>query len=394
MTLSPNQEDLIGQIETSKIISSRYENLRCINRSANSVRGMMSLVFQGYDKYTNEFVAIKMMDPDKLGDSYRIAAFQREPKLLEKVLGKTRCLQLVDGIQNYQWIVKPTIGDGATLLKIECNFFVTEWIEEDIDDYFYRQDTLDPVAKLVIFRKLLLAVRALHRLEIFHRDLKIDNIRLKSVGEEQVVVVIDYGTAASADATKIASDYVVPVGAKAFSPPEAFVGFSGDRNLGKLADIYALGALFFDLFNTKEFRNARFDETNFDKLLIALGAQLSKEATDEGRLICWRKQMRKFQSFVTHPVIDGPGNSIPSSITYLIKRIYESLIEFDFNKRLENSSCVLKNLDSAITVLKNSRSQSLQLQRKKILRRKRQRKIQEKQERLLKYLSEKDSCNA
>ena len=197
MTTSTNQLELIRQLENTQLLNGRYEKLSCVNVVGGDRRGVLSLVFQGFDQAEKALVAIKVMDPDRLGDTYRLAAFEREPKILEIIEGKKRCLQVKNGLKQYEWEV--TLSGGTAPLKFQCGFFVTEWIEEDVDDYFFQQDTCDPKVKLAIFRKLLLAVDSLHKTHIFHRDLKVDNIRVKTIDNEQIVIAIDFGTAARND---------------------------------------------------------------------------------------------------------------------------------------------------------------------------------------------------
>lgn len=386
MALSSNQQVLIKQLESEALINGRYENLICISVNGNDRRGALSFVFQAYDQAESCPVAIKVMDPDRLHDKYRIASFEREPELLEIVEGKKRCLQLKNGLQYYEWDINHS--SVAVPLKFNCGYFVTEWIEEDVDDYFYNQDQVDPEVKLLIYRKLLLAVEAIHRSEIFHRDMKVDNIRLKSIGDEQIVVVIDYGTAARHDTPSLSSAYAEPVGAGAFAPPEAFVGFSGDRELGHLADNYALGCLLYDLFNTREFRHARASETPFRTLIHAVGSVLVAESSRDGKLRLWREQMKSFHSLATAPVIDGAGNSIPPCIAPILKRIYAQLIDFDFNERASNLSHARRLIDSSLKVLSHNKINAAYIKRKRLMRKQKQERVRLKQERLNQYLTD------
>ena len=77
--LSANQQELIKQLETTPHLCHRYEKLSCVNVRGTNRRGVLSLVFQGFDKIEKSLVAVKVMDPDRLGDRYRLEAFEREP---------------------------------------------------------------------------------------------------------------------------------------------------------------------------------------------------------------------------------------------------------------------------------------------------------------------------
>ncbi len=385
MPITANQKSLIEQLEQSPHINSRYENLNCVNIRGGNRRGVLSLVFQGYDRISQAFVAIKVMDPDKLGNAYRIRAFEREPTILETLEGRNRCLQILDGLQHYSWEVK---HPGSTdPLKFECAFFTMEWIEEDADEFFLEQHNYSPIQKLRVFRQILLAVEAIHRANVFHRDIKVDNIRLKSIKNDFAMVLIDFGTAARLDDPSLTTAYPGPVGAPAYSPPEAFVGFSGERNLGKLSDSYALGALLFNLFNSREFRHARNRETPFQQLLYSITPLITACTSEEDKLEVWSEQMRRFRNLSYAPAIDGPGSTLSLAVSGLIKDVYSQLIDFDFLQRTSDLASIRTRVDSAIKLLANHKRERIELRRRRLLRKRRQEKIRRRKKRLERYVS-------
>ncbi len=385
IVLSATQKQLVNQLESIPVLNRRYEKLHCVSVQGQKRRGVQSLVFQAYDRIANILVAIKVMDPDRLGDAYRIACFDREPQLLELVEGKHRCLQLVQSLVHYKWEL--TVPGAEEPLQFRCGYFVTEWIEEDADDFFFKQDAINAETKLRLFRNLLLAIEAIHSTSIFHRDLKIDNIRLKTTEAGQIVVAIDYGTAAGIETPKLPSTYDGPVGAPAFAPPEAFTGFAGDRELGHLADSYALGSLLFDLFNSREFIYVRENETQFNLLICAVGSVLAGESSRAGKLRAWSEQVKQFRSILGPPEIEGPGHTIPASISSIIRDLYAKLANFDFRNRLGDLQYALRCVDSALRALTNGQKQTVELRRKRLLRQRRQEKARQKQERLNRYLA-------
>lgn len=240
------QEYLIDGLESVCMLDDRYENLRCVSFSQNGERrGNLSLVFKATDTLENRTVAIKMVDPEMFGKQERLQAFQDEPKMLSKVDGNKRCVQLLDSNRTYTW----DIDTAAGLMPFDCEYFVTDWIEDDIDTYVYRQDNFDAFTKLKIFKGVLLAVAAVHSRGLFHRDVKVDNIRIKSIGTDQIVVLIDFGCAGYRNAAPKANLRDSPVGAPGYAPPEAWLGFSEDASIAHLSDNYALGVMLFDLFN-------------------------------------------------------------------------------------------------------------------------------------------------
>ena len=380
MGLSGNQKELIHQLQNESSFMGRYTNLNCVNVIGGKRRGVLSLVFQGHDSVRDCLVAIKVMDPDRLSNAYRIKAFEREPDLLQALEGRNRCLQLVSGLEHYIWEIN---HQGAQEpLQFQCGFFVVEWLEEDVDEYFYEQDKHEGPVKLEIFRNILLAVEATHHAKIFHRDIKVDNIRVKSTDDSSVAVLIDFGTATHFCGAPLESNYSGPVGAPAYSPPEAFVGFSGDRDVGRLSDSYALGALLFNLFNHREFRNVQKHETRFDQLLWSMKSQLATESSLDNKRRKWQQHIRKFKNMPVTPEIAGPGNTLPPSISQIIKRAYSGLINFDFLQRTGNLSITRRHIDTAIRVLSNQKRQEIDLSRKRDIRKRRQEKIRQKQKRI------------
>jgi len=121
-----NQLTLINEIEGQTLLNNRYENIFCVNGKEINPRGVLSLVFQAYDKVEDKFVALKFMDPDRISDLYRMKSFEREPQLLRKLEGKKRVIQIHDDIDHFKLVVP--IGPNNSI-DILYKYFSTEWIE-------------------------------------------------------------------------------------------------------------------------------------------------------------------------------------------------------------------------------------------------------------------------
>jgi serine/threonine protein kinase len=379
------------------VLDGRYSNITVVNCNPATGdhlarRGCLSVVFRARDLKTDKDVAIKFFDPDFSGlqQSYRLALFQRECDLLQRILGKPRCLQLHDPLSPFPL----TVSNPATSQQItlSCYYFVIEWLDGDIDDYFFRQQDFDAIAKLGVFRSAVLAILALHQEGISHRDVKADNLR-KAVRENiDHVVAIDLGTAAAYNSQSLGSarQYADPVGAAAWAPLECHCGLAGVRSVGPLADFYALGCLLFELFNVDLFAQCLANDSGFQTCFTRCCyhmKQLGSASQQEEKLIKeWRTVVRCFKRLVTIPKIDSSGSTVPAAVRDLLDLLLRELTAVDFEDRLGDGNKVLRRIDTAIRVLNNSRAESERLKRKRQNRMQRETKVRRMNERLEKQL--------
>ena len=100
--LGDNARTLIETLHRAPSLDEHYANIRVINRDPGTGdrrghQGALSVVFHAIDSRTGRPVALKFFDPDVqgFGARYRMDLFARECKLLERLVNKPRCLQLV-----------------------------------------------------------------------------------------------------------------------------------------------------------------------------------------------------------------------------------------------------------------------------------------------------------
>ena len=389
--MDPKHDSLIKQIEATVTLEHRFKDMQCVNVHPSRRRGVMSIVFQGLDALENKNIALKFMDPNKLGDKYRIASFEREPEIIEKLNGQKRCINLVSNINTFNW--KLLIPGSTTPAIIPIKYFVVNWVEEDIDDYFYLQHQIDAIDKLEIFRLILLAIESIHTKNISHRDIKPDNLRAYVYYGKKIVVIIDFGTSARMDSPHLATKYNTPVGAPAYSPPETFVGLAGEREIGHLTDIYALGCLLYELFNKGIFAKARATNPHFDNALMLMRIAINKNISWDDKLKEWQSTMRLIRNIVKPPNFVGSSCDAPKAIQDLLSRAYKQMVKFDFTLRPNNLSHILRQIDSSLKVLRNEIIQQEILQRKREKRKQKLEKIRKREERLNQYLNKgNDEC--
>ncbi|GAM11825.1 putative serine/threonine-protein kinase [Geobacter sp. OR-1] len=388
MSASQNIDYLVSELLKVTCLNNRFTNIKCVNwppDPGENKRGNFSLVFKAFDTTTNKTVAIKFMDPSHLGNDYRINCFKREPKILDHILNKPRCLQIVDKINSH--IIEIKLPNGFAV-NLPCDYFVTDWIDYDIDDYFFNKDNLPAKLKLTVFKLVLLAVDAIHKNGIFHRDLKPDNMRANSSKiDDKVVFVIDFGTAAQYDSAKILEEYTAQVGANLYSAPEAFLGFSGERNIAKFTDIYALGCMLYELFNDSLYFESQISNPNYRVIMTTLGVNLMQCKTLQDKIACWNSNMSSFSKMVDPPDFYGDRCTLPASIISLIEPLYKELVAFDFNKRLCNFDKIRNRIDTAIKVLDNDLYQRKKIEHRKLLKLRAIEKTIKKEARLTNYLT-------
>lgn len=390
MGISGKEQSVIQQVESCKDIAGRFTKPTCINASVTGKRqGCFSLVFKAYDVAEGNDVILKFLSPESMGDKYRVDSFSRESDILKLINSNKRCIELVYGPDTFNWQVNVISGVS---LDFDLNYFVTEFLPEEIEPFFLKQTNYQALTKLKLFRSIVLAISAIHNSDISHRDIKPDNFRGIYVDSGEILVkVIDYGTAAHYSSPLVTTDTKYPtmsVGARAFSAPEQLVGMASKREIGKLTDIYALGTLLYQLFNLQIFAYPR-STAEFDKIINYLHMAMGSKKMEQKEEI-WANVVPKFRHQLEPPRIDDAGHSLPPSLVPLLSELVRSMTVFDYRERIDNLDFVLKRIDSAISVLEN-----IQLDRKLAMRRelKRKRRIEKlayQKQKLEEYLAKRE----
>ncbi|MBN4060779.1 protein kinase [bacterium AH-315-I20] len=368
-----------------------FDDLTCVSfEEDGKKRGCFSLVFTATHKVTEDKVVLKFYDPTQATDEYRLSCFKREPEILKVLKGKRRCLQLIQDLTKFKFRID--VSEGRTL-TVNAEYFVTECVNEEVDPYFLSQQNYEATQKVKLFRQILLSVKMIHQHEVFHRDIKPDNIRMSDSAMNEVKL-IDFGTSAEYESINLLKDYDKQVGAPAYAAPEAFLGFAGERNMAFLTDTYALGCLLFELFNTDIFIARLIKEMPYETVLTAMKMELSTCSNESEKMVAYERLVDDLHRVFLPPAIDGDGSTLPASISGLINRLYTHLVSFDFRERTKNLDDALRLLDSSTKVLSNHQWDKSRLARKRAIRKRKLEKIREQDERLLGYLSRRRALNA
>ena len=388
MPLHPNNQLLVTHLQGLAEFDGRFTSITLVNydAAADKKEGMLSLVFKAFDKVEGKPVALKFydLDPAMAGNVYRLDCFARESDILSTLVNIERCVQLVKPLTRYALPV-PISGTGGVTVALPCQYFALEWLDEKIDQYFLEQDKHDAVEKLLVFNQILLAVEALHRHQIFHRDLKVDNLRAYSSDGKRRAVAIDLGTAAQFSSTRLPSPAYPSgaVGAPGYASPEALCGLASNRLLAPFCDIYALGCLLFQLFHFDFYVKAvRLANANLDVRLVAMRSILpSPPSDDRAQVAAWQQGLRTFGIGVNPALIDGPGSSAPPGIAPLLQDLLAGLTHIDYRRRPSLETARHK-VWTAIAVLRNERLYQHKLEERRRRRELRLKKLQQKQQRL------------
>ncbi len=382
---------LVDNLESQNSFGGRYDKIKCINYCPDkdddddNKRGKFSLVFQAHDKIEDTSVAIKFYDPKMMSRTYRLQSFEREPEILKHLLGKNRCLQLISDLKPYT-LEMPVGNEDSTTIDIP--YFIIEWIDHEIDKYFKKQESFDPIIKLRLFNEITFAIDSLHNNGIHHRDLKDDNLRARNDKDiKRIIVAIDLGAAARYDSKNLKDSYEDSAGWDLYSSPESLCGLAGDRAIAKYTDYYSLGCLLYELFNMNMFGNEFRKSYDFDKICAALSYKMYKEKTLEKKEKVWSTEVKSFKHSIKIPNIDDTGSTAPKVISHMLQIIIDSLTAFDYNDRPFDLHKTRRLINSSIRVLQNEREAAKILQRKKERRIKKIEKLKEKESRLKQYLS-------
>ena len=153
-----------------------------------------------------------------------------------------------------------------------------------------------------------------------------------------------------------ATDYDRPVGAGAYSPLEAQLGFASMRNLARAADVYALGCLLHDLFNA-DYYNARLSEDpGFGSCFLACRTFLLRAASGDMNIDALAKynhilNLTKHQ--VNLPSISSEDTSVSNAARDLLDHLLSRLTHVDYSQREYRLDHILRIVDRATANLEN-----------------------------------------
>ncbi len=316
-------------VESRPDLDGRFTGMQRIGQNGGG--GQFSLLFNAYDRLTHQRVALKFFDPEARGrqDSmYRWACFQREARLLEDLAGQPDIIAWVAPLSQFSELLQTQVGP----YPIDFAYYAMELAARSIADVIAEtaSNPAPPEWRLIAFRQMCRAVQRIHKQRIVHRDLKPGNFLIMPDGS--TVKLSDLGTARRLDdpaAGPLQPSYSWPQGDLTYAPPEMVATLHDiDPAVAFRGDMYALGAILFELFSGYVLAPQIYEPT-----FVAWLNQLM-------RVVPTQKRQETYDGFVANLAVARPlpsvgdfGVSVPASIRDQVNRLYQSMAALDYRKR-------------------------------------------------------------
>ena len=219
--IAPETDPLVG-----KVFDKRYRV------DAMLGRGGMGAVYRATQLRMSRTVALKVLSNVLADDLEQVRRFEQEAKAAS-LLHHPNTIKVLDF----------GIDETGQL------FLVMEYLDgESVKELLRREGALPPDRVVHITRQILKSLAEAHTRDIFHRDLKPDNIMLRHVhGEQDFVKVVDFGIAKVAQGLDTTGTQLTATGQivgtpRYMSPEQA----RGGRVDGR-SDLYSLGVLMYEM---------------------------------------------------------------------------------------------------------------------------------------------------
>lgn len=197
-------------------IANRYRISRLIGQ------GGMADVYLAYDEVLGRDVAIKVLRSKLANDPQTLFRFIREASAARR-LDHPNVVEIYD------------VGESGDL-----HYIVMEYVQgQTLKQIIASNGPMSARRAILIMKKLTSAIAQAHERKIIHRDIKPQNILVRSDGE---LKISDFGIAIAADADSITRHNAI-MGSAHYLAPESAAGLPADYRV----DIYALGIVFFEL---------------------------------------------------------------------------------------------------------------------------------------------------
>ena len=199
--------------------------------------GGMANVYEAEELRTGRSVAFKVLPPYRVDNEIAARRLEREARLAGG-LGHENLVAVLDAGE---------LSDGRP-------FIVMERLRgETLRRYIDFQGPLAPLEAVEIALQMLAGLAAAHEGGVLHRDVKPENVFLEGrAGAKPLVKLLDFGLAAALDPSledaRTLTRAGMVVGTPAYMAPEQV---RGERDLDTRVDIYAVGAVLYEMLSAR-----------------------------------------------------------------------------------------------------------------------------------------------
>jgi eukaryotic-like serine/threonine-protein kinase len=209
-----------GADEEPPLFAGRYEILGMLGS------GGMGTVYRARDRELDEIVALKLIRKELAASDGMIERFRREVKLARRVTHKNVARTFDIGDHGGDRFLTMELVDG-----------------EMLGDHLARRARVSVRNVIRIAVDVCAGLAAAHAAGVLHRDLKPENVILARDGR---AVITDFGIARALSSSELGRTVGGIVGTPAYMAPEQV---EGATDLDGRADLYALGAMLFELLS-------------------------------------------------------------------------------------------------------------------------------------------------
>lgn len=340
---SDRRAALLGILERRQDIDGRFEQITRIGPLGGG--GHWSLLVSAWDRDSKKRVALKFYDPLGRRNTYRWRCFCREAELLPRFAGQLDILQCVAPLSEFDEFFKHE-SSGAEF-PIPFAYYGVELAEADVNQAMVG-DCWSPAEKLLYFRVMCRAVQRIHKNFIAHRDLKPENFLVMS---DRTLRLSDFGTARCIGEGEgaILEEYTLPPGDLAYAAPELWAGLhDADPAIAFRADIYALGAILFELFSGTQLNLLVFDQATTADLNRAMNA-----VDRSARIRTYESFVRDMADAHPSPSLELFGEAAPRCILPLLNRLYMSLAAIDYRRRPSEFNTIFQEVNRCSLILQH-----------------------------------------
>jgi serine/threonine-protein kinase len=201
--------------------------------------GGMGVVYRAHHILLKEDYALKLINAQYAGDPHVVQRFLAEALMANRIrhMNVVR-VEDADETEDGQPFVVMEYAAGTSLRQIIR------------PDHIHEPLPLDPQRAVNIACQVLAGLAAAHQMKIVHRDIKPDNILLRTLedGQEQVKI-IDFGIAKAKEKlvdTRVSTQPGMFIGTPQYSAPEQA---SGSGQIDERTDIYAVGVVLYEMLS-------------------------------------------------------------------------------------------------------------------------------------------------